>query len=955
MKNQAQLSGGINGCGIALFILGTMVMIGWHTHVITLIQIKPYLFPMAYNTALCFLFLGASLIFLNRKMMRQARILITLVFIIAGITLSEYLFQFDAGVDNLLMTSFLPQYDGRMSINATVGFLCGGLALWFFSWPYSKVRLSASLLLTLVILSIGLLGIISYQFNLVTYLGSWVHMALHTALGFIILGTGLILWICLTKTPEQYVPLLPLTLTFFILIVTVFSWKMVNHLEKNYLHEVIVLKADHMNKLIRWNILERVNVIRHLGMLEEEWKEEARRYVADQQGYQTIQLLDKDAKVRWSVPQTEYEQLQGSNLKQTKTQRQVILNALASKTPQLSEKVKLNQGENGFIIVSPVFKNNQLDGYMVANINTQQFFDDLFTKALGQDYTLRVYENSELLYSRGLVKPSLENKWAYSTYFSLLGKNWKIKVGPTLLLYKHIHTTIFSGLILIIGSLIAILSGVLLRLYQVLKRNAIKLNDARMNLAHANDQLKGIIEGSSDLIAALDLNYNFMTFNTMYKKEVYYLFKIDIVIGMNFKVLLDKMSPSNQQKAINLWKKAFEGHTFTVIESFQDKKFTDLNYEIHYNPIYDAQGNLIGASHIASNVSQRIYSEKRLTASKAELERAVERLETQNNELKLLKEMMSLLQSSVSMNDAVSAIESYVKIVLKGTKGAIYLKFPESQYFNKILTWSKPLAHIVKMKKNACWCLMRGQLHQVLKVENGVVCHHVRASEHKPEAYLCCPLHVQGDVFGLLYIEVSESALLTQHLVYISQLMSEQIGLSLFNIQLRERLQAQSTHDSLTGLYNRLFLENYVNSALSAKRKSLCFSLLLIDVDFFKKINDTFGHLMGDEVLTAIAQQLRTHSHTNDLICRWGGEEFLIYLPENDSKIVKARAETFRHSIEKLALVINEISLPKLSISIGVAFYPKDGKDLNHLLIKADEALYHAKKMGRNRVIMNSI
>ncbi|MDI1352581.1 MAG: sensor domain-containing diguanylate cyclase, partial [bacterium] len=491
-----------------------------------------------------------------------------------------------------------------------------------------------------------------------------------------------------------------------------------------------------------------------------------------------------------------------------------------------------------------------------------------------------------------------------------------------------------------------------LRAQQLLKISSVKLTRAQYYLADANDRLNGIIEGSDDLIAAIDLQLNFIAFNSKYKSEILRVFKIHLKLGMNFNILLKQMELENQQKTLSLWTKAFEGQSFTVIESFHDKHFPDLYYEIHYNPIRNYKNELIGASHTAINVNQRIINEKKIAHAKQQLEHLVTNLENQNKELILLKEMMSLLQSSLSFETIAKPISTYAKKILKSTSGIIFLidKY-NIDTFKEITFWGHPLIHQHIILKTECWALLRGQSHQVSQEDDSVWCQHVGSHRKKPQAYVCRPMYAQGEILGLLYMEMHQEDAENKRLIYLAQILSEQIALSFYNIKLKDELTLESTHDSLTGLYNRRFFEGFLDQEIF-KGKDNSFALLLIDIDHFKKINDLHGHLFGDKVLQYVAEQLSNNCQKNDILCRWGGEEFFLFLHEETANTIAQRAELIRHSIETLVINHNPPIAP-ITISIGVAFYPDNGKDLDTLTEKADKALYQAKKDGRNKVIIS--
>jgi len=168
----------------------------------------------------------------------------------------------------------------------------------------------------------------------------------------------------------------------------------------------------------------------------------------------------------------------------------------------------------------------------------------------------------------------------------------------------------------------------------------------------------------------------------------------------------------------------------------------------------------------------------------------------------------------------------------------------------------------------------------------------------------------------------------------------------------KEEAERLAITDPLTGLFNRRFLEEKLsNELIRAKAHNNYLSIVMADIDHFKRINDAYGHKVGDEVLKALALILRANTRENDTVARYGGEEFVILL-SNVSKYDAYRiAERIRLEIEDTSF--EEIGVPeKITVSFGISCFPEDGEDAIDLLKKADQALYQAKSQGRNRVVV---
>jgi diguanylate cyclase (GGDEF)-like protein len=185
--------------------------------------------------------------------------------------------------------------------------------------------------------------------------------------------------------------------------------------------------------------------------------------------------------------------------------------------------------------------------------------------------------------------------------------------------------------------------------------------------------------------------------------------------------------------------------------------------------------------------------------------------------------------------------------------------------------------------------------------------------------------------------------------------VAEHLALSLGNLKLQEALRHQAIRDPLTGLFNRRFmLETLERELYRMQRKESPLGVIMVDIDHFKRFNDTFGHAAGDAVLSALGRVLLAHVRKEDVACRYGGEEFTLILPETSQETACDRAEKLRQLVHGLHLEHHGQSLGAITISLGVAVYPQHGEDPEALLRAADVALYEAKHAGRDRVVTGS-
>jgi diguanylate cyclase (GGDEF)-like protein len=217
-----------------------------------------------------------------------------------------------------------------------------------------------------------------------------------------------------------------------------------------------------------------------------------------------------------------------------------------------------------------------------------------------------------------------------------------------------------------------------------------------------------------------------------------------------------------------------------------------------------------------------------------------------------------------------------------------------------------------------------------------------------------------GNTVGVLHIEfqsepasrydsAKESFRDSQKRLAISA--ASQVALSLASLQLRETLREQAIRDPLTRLFNRRFLEESLERELQlAGRKKHSVAVLFLDLDHFKRFNDSFGHDAGDMVLQSLADLLRNSFRTTDICCRYGGEEFAIILPESSSRDAAVRADALRSDVKRVRLQYKKQTLGQLTLSVGVAAFPEHGSTSRDLLKIADQCLYESKARGRDVV-----
>ena len=217
---------------------------------------------------------------------------------------------------------------------------------------------------------------------------------------------------------------------------------------------------------------------------------------------------------------------------------------------------------------------------------------------------------------------------------------------------------------------------------------------------------------------------------------------------------------------------------------------------------------------------------------------------------------------------------------------------------------------------------------------------------------LCVPIQHRNKLLGVIYLDNRMiSGLFNREDLWVLELISSQAGVSIENA----RLFKQSVMDALTGIYNRAYFDNFLlHSVEKARQHNKKLSLMLIDVDNFKKFNDTYGHQVGDIVLKSVAEKIRNKIRNNDVATRYGGDEFAVILPDTGKQKAKIIAEelniaVYEHKVIQKNDSGQEVEL-NITVSVGVA--ELTGGDRTELVENADKALYKVKELGRNCVVV---
>jgi diguanylate cyclase (GGDEF)-like protein/PAS domain S-box-containing protein len=402
-------------------------------------------------------------------------------------------------------------------------------------------------------------------------------------------------------------------------------------------------------------------------------------------------------------------------------------------------------------------------------------------------------------------------------------------------------------------------------------------------------------------------------------------------------------------------------------------------------PLLDTQGKLVGEITVARDVTALHRTEETLRAAQATLQArlaaireanrnltreiaarrkadaamrrnnqamaaTVRQLESLHRAGEVLSRMAELLQSCAQRVEAYAIVRETGVQLFPDSSGSLFIYRESRDVLEHVTTWGSGRAPDATLAPDECWALRLGSPHFVPR-KGTIRCRH---AHEDAESYVCMPVHGQGQVLGLLHIalEVSPRSMRpARDAEQRLRAMTDRVGPALANLKLRDALREMALRDSLTGLYNRRYLEDALNRELHrAERSGKPVSVVMIDIDHFKHFNDKYGHDAGDFVLSAVGRAITKSIRPSDIACRYGGEELAVVLSEANLECARERAEQLRLAIRDTNLTHLGQTLPAPTASFGIAVYPVNGTKPADLLKAADQALYRAKQEGRDRV-----
>ncbi len=355
-------------------------------------------------------------------------------------------------------------------------------------------------------------------------------------------------------------------------------------------------------------------------------------------------------------------------------------------------------------------------------------------------------------------------------------------------------------------------------------------------------------------------------------------------------------------------------------------------------------------------LEQRVMQRtQKLQETEEQLRRSLNQLQEYTNQVETVNEFVELLQSCLTLEEAYHQATRVLEHFFPA--GSLLMLNSSRNLLDVAGRWGEGASSgkVGPFSPESCWGLRKGRAHLVKPGTSGLICTHLEPD--LPGCHICVPMVAQGESLGVLSVadpgpEYGDVAA-AQRQQDLATRLGEQISLAFANLQLRETLKYQSVRDSLTGMFNRRHMEEVLMRELQrAARNGKPIAVVMADIDHFKQFNDSFGHAAGDVLLRDLGAIFRNNVRGGDMACRYGGEEFLLILVDTDAEVAGERALQLCEQVRKMNVRHHGEVLRQVTLSVGIAVFPRHGTTTAQLIGAADESLYKAKAAGRDRVVL---
>jgi diguanylate cyclase (GGDEF)-like protein len=412
-------------------------------------------------------------------------------------------------------------------------------------------------------------------------------------------------------------------------------------------------------------------------------------------------------------------------------------------------------------------------------------------------------------------------------------------------------------------------------------------------------------------------------------------------------VMLDRMAPLAKLAAIT---GLITLGILAALEAFKSLYFPEgTSWPSHGLAIFFIVGLSLA---IALRIGRRVVK------TDAELEAVREAGDGELGRRRRFRRMTELLQVARTREEVAEILRAHLAHVLPDLSGTVYLFSASRDVVEPLASWGSSRTQPSEFSVDDCWALRLGKPYDTSEGGNVMRCGHREAASATDQ--VCIPLLADGKTLGVLTVRaavagpsgVPSAGSVLPPLESVAAL-ADLLALPLANVRLQETLRNPSIRDGLTGVYNRRYMEESLAREISrSARRGNSLSVVQIDIDFFKRLNDAHGQAVGDAFLRAAGSFLNTKVRGEDVACRYGGDEFALILPDATGEVALEIVERIRAAFALLQVETPAGGRASTTFSAGVATFPTDGHSSRELLVAADRALYQAKTAGKDRVLL---
>ena len=487
------------------------------------------------------------------------------------------------------------------------------------------------------------------------------------------------------------------------------------------------------------------------------------------------------------------------------------------------------------------------------------------------------------------------------------------------------------------------------RLLNEANREIKERKSAEAALRESEQKYRMLIENQNELVIKIDVQGRLTYISPKYC-ETFGKSEIEL-IGHQFTPQIHK---DDREKAAKSLEIVFQS-PFT---SYHEERALTVNgwrwFAWSDKALLDNAGNVQEIIAVGRDITEIKQAEEELHNLNTELTHYVELLQRRNTEVMIVNEMGDMLQSCLIVEDAYAVIGDFIEKLFPHSTGGLYVFTHSRDLLELVTSWGKHSSLELVFNPDECWALRRNKIHQINSPKDRLQCKHVQNINAEVDffRYMCVPLIGPDMTLGLFYIS-SHTINESNESRNLALTVAERAALTISNLSLQEKLHEETIRDPLTGIFNRRYMEKTLERELSrAVRHHGTLGILMIDVDDLKSTNDQYGHGAGDALLREIGMFLSTHTRNEDIVCRYGGDEFILVLNESNLEGSYKRAQKLQQGIKELQMHYSDVIFGDIQVSIGLACYPEHADNVDTLLECADNALYQAKSKGRDQVIL---